>query len=365
MSVRILHAADFHMDSPFLSLPREKAVQRRREQRELLHRLTDTARNERVQIVLLAGDLFDSGVSYWETMETLTEALSGLEAQVFIAPGNHDYYTSRSPYAFMKLPDNIHVFKSPSPRCVELPELHCRVWGAGFTASTCDGLLERFHSGPTGDMVELMVLHGDLSGKRYNPITEEQIASSGLDYLALGHQHAFSGIKKAGGTFYAYSGCLEGRGFDETGQKGVIVGTVDKGSCDLHFLPVAGRQYLVREIDLTGVENAEAAVMSAAGSGDPDNIVRLILSGQYDGVIDTEHLHALLDDKYYDLTLLNQTKPRREVWSGAGDDSLTGLFLARMKARFDNALDDEERQKCLLAAKYGLAALEGREEWQP
>ena len=66
-----------------------------------------------------------------------------------------------------------------------------------------------------------MALHGDAlnAGSPYNAVTREQIAASGLCYLALGHIHEKSGLQRAGETFYAWPGCPMGRGFDELGQK--------------------------------------------------------------------------------------------------------------------------------------------------
>ena len=83
---------------------------------------------------------------------------------------------------------------------------------------------------PRDGRIHLMALHGDVEGKgRYGPIALEDIAASGLTYLALGHIHACSGLQKAGDTYWAYPGCPEGRGFDELGDKGVLVVTVDDG----------------------------------------------------------------------------------------------------------------------------------------
>ena len=331
--VKILHAADFHMDSPFASLPEDKAAQRRREQRELLDALAAAA--EKVDVVLLAGDLFDTGVGYWETVQTLTRVLSGIRAQVFIAPGNHDYYTSRSPYALMELPENIHIFKTPQIRSVELPELGVRV-------------------------------HGDIAASsRYNAITEDDIARSGLDYLALGHTHSFSGLKKAGNTWYAYPGCLEGRGFDETGPKGLLVGSVGRGECELDFKPIAKRQYRVIEADLSSADDALAAAAAAVGAGYPQDVARLVLRGEFSGEVDTEAIATALGDKFFHLTVKNELRPRRGLWDGAGEDTLTGLFLAKLKAMLDEAQDEESRERIRLAARYALAALEGREEWRP
>lgn len=361
--IKILHAADFHMDSPFASLPEEKAALRRREQRELLDKLATEA--EGADIVLLAGDLFDTGAGYWETTQTLTRVLSGMRSHVFIAPGNHDYYTSRSPYAFMELPENVHIFKTPQIRPVELPDLGVRVWGAGFTSSACEPLLHNFSVGKS-DYIELMVLHGDVAASsRYNAVSEEDIARSGLDYLALGHVHTYTGLKKAGNTWYAYPGCLEGRGFDEQGPKGVLVGSVGKGECELDFKPVAKRQYRVLEADLSDAADAMSAAAAAVGEGFPEDIARLVLKGEFSGEPDTDAIAAALGDRFFHLTVRNETRPRRGLWDGAGDDTLTGIFLGKLKTMYEEARDEESREQIRLAVRYALAALEGREEWRP
>ncbi len=361
--VKILHAADLHMDSPFAALPEEKARERRREQRELLDKIAGLSKD--VDIVLLAGDLFDSAASYWETTQALSEMLAKMKAQVFIAPGNHDYCASRSPYTFMDMPENVHVFKTPQLRAVELPELKVRVWGAGFTSTSCEGLLRGF-TAPKSDYTEIMVLHGDLEPQsKYDPISEEDIARSGLDYLALGHTHTYSGIKKAGGTYYAYPGCPEGRGFDETGPKGVIMGSVGRGEVKLDFKELPGRRYRIIEADLTGEGDLLKAAEKAVGEGYPQDVVRLILKGQYPEEPDVEGLKRELEGRFYHLTVKNELKRTRGLWDGAGDDTLTGLFLSKLRAMYDGAESDSDRQTVELAARYGLSALESREEWRP
>ena len=92
-----LHAADFHLDSPFHALPPEQAAERRQEQRQLLTRLADTARQAQVDLVFLAGDLFDGQRARPETVQALYQVLEELEAEVFLSPGNHDPYSPTSP----------------------------------------------------------------------------------------------------------------------------------------------------------------------------------------------------------------------------------------------------------------------------
>ena len=110
--LKILHAADFHLDSPFAALSEEQAVLRRKEQRQLLRSLAEAAAG--ADLVLLPGDLLDSGVCHLETVEALEEFLNSLPGRVFVAPGNHDYYAPESPWDRMELRDNVHIFTSPS-----------------------------------------------------------------------------------------------------------------------------------------------------------------------------------------------------------------------------------------------------------
>ena len=163
MSVKIVHAADFHLDSAFGALSAEQARQRRRESRELLTRLCNYVNQNGVDLVLLAGDLFDSDTTYRETLEALSEALGAMRARVFIAPGNHDPYSAKSAYATLAWPENVHIFTSKTVERVELPELGCAVYGAAFTAPVQDESLLAGFRAPADDFIHLMVLHGDIS----------------------------------------------------------------------------------------------------------------------------------------------------------------------------------------------------------
>ena len=96
--IRFLHGADFHLDSAFGALPAQRAAERRRESRELLFRLADYVNGHDIDLVLLAGDLFDSASPFRETGEQLAAALGQMRARVFVAPGNHDWYGPGSPW---------------------------------------------------------------------------------------------------------------------------------------------------------------------------------------------------------------------------------------------------------------------------
>lgn len=365
MSVRVLHAADLHLDSPFEALPGALAAQRRQEQRALLRSLPETARQYGAKILLLPGDLLDSDSAYGETARLLGDVFDGCGCEVFIAPGNHDYYAPDSPYARLRFPENVHIFRENRLTSVELPDLGVRVWGAAFTDRRSAPLLRGWRC-PREGQIELLCVHGEVgnTASPYNPISTEELAVCGVDYAALGHVHRFGGVMKAGNTTYAWPGCMEGRGFDETGEKGVLLAEVDRGSAEVRFLPVDGRRYEVLPVDVTDSSPLEA-VLSALPEDSPRHIFRVILRGEAERAPNLPALRAALEGMTFALDLRDETRLRQALWSGANEDTLRGLFLSALKTRYDAAATASERQKITQAARWGLAALDGDEEVFP
>ena len=168
--IKFLHTADLHLDAPFAALSPEQAAARRQEQRELLTELAEAANTHDCDLVLLAGDLFDSAGASDETLLALRRALASIRAPVFISPGNHDCLLPGSAYLTERWPENVHIFKTDAIEAVELPEKQLRVYGAGFTARHERPLLEGFRAKADG-WTNLMVLHGDATqaASPYNP----------------------------------------------------------------------------------------------------------------------------------------------------------------------------------------------------
>ncbi len=360
--VRILHAADFHLDSAFTGLSEQQARQRRQESRELTRRMVEYGNDHGVELLLLSGDLFDSGNVYSQTAEELSAALAEFRGQVVIAPGNHDCYTAASPYARILWPENVHIFTTPYMSRFAFPQYGCTVYGAAFTAPEVSegAALEGIAAGE--ESVAIGVLHGEAGAKdsRYRPVSVQQIARSGLDYLALGHVHTCSGVLAAGGTAYAYPGCPEGRGFDEPGDKGFLMGEVDKGSVKLRFVPFARRRYQLLTVDVTGSQPREA-IQQALPLETEQDIYRIVLTGETDGGVDVGRLTEELTDRFYALELRDRTTVRRDIWDGCGEDSLRGLFLQKMRQRYDAAADEAERRKLQQAVGFALSAMENRD----
>lgn len=357
--IRFLHAADLHLDSPFSGLSPERAAQRRKEQRAVPMQLAELANAYDCGLMLLPGDLFDSDNVYPETVEALARAFAACRAQIVIAPGNHDYAAAGSAYRTAKWPENVHIFTESAVSAFEFPELGCRVYGAAFTGPEARDLLTGFSAERDG-LAQLMVLHGDAVNNQspYNYISKAEIAGSGLDYLALGHIHAASGLLTEGRTAYAWPGCAMGRGFDELGEKGVYLGTLDASGCKLEFCPLSGRKYEI--LTVPAGDDAITAAENALPESTENDIYRIIFTGEAEPVALPE-VYRALEGRFFSLSLRDGTTPKQDLWAAAGEDTLRGIFLRELRQRYDEADTPEEKQSIADAARLGVAAMDGRE----
>ena len=362
MSLRFLHAADLHLDSPFEGLPSGKAAVRRSEQRMLLQRMAALVKEQELQLVLLPGDLLDSEWSFAETGEALCACFRQMGVPVFIAPGNHDWYSAHSPYARLPLPENVHVFKKNALESVTIPALGVRVYGAAYLGQDSPALLGGFRAARGSETLDLLCLHGEVTkaASPSAPIREEELAASGLHYAALGHVHQASGLRRAGKTWYSWPGCPEGRGFDECGEKTVSIVELSGTDCTLRPVSIARRRYEILNVNVTGSDPL-LAVHSQLPDETARDVYRIVLSGEVDSPPDLRRLQLNLGELFYALQLRDETRLRQNVWDRAGEDSLRGLFLKKLREAAEGA-SPEERARIEQAARWGLAALDRREE---
>ena len=226
MGLKILHSADWHLDSPFAGFTELQRQLLQEAQQKIPGKIADLCHRENCDLVLLAGDLFDVTPTA-QTLDNLKRELKRCGVPVLIAPGNHDYCDEKSPWRTEIWPENVFVFTG-GLESVTIQGLHCRIYGAGFQSMDAPSLLEGFQAQGDEDYC-LAVLHGDPMQRNspYNPITNAQVRNSSLDYLALGHIHK-AGLFRSGETLCAWPGCPMGRGWDETGEKGVCIVTLDQ-----------------------------------------------------------------------------------------------------------------------------------------
>ena len=350
--MKILHSADWHLDSPIIGRSDEQTQKLKNALLEVPHKVAAAARTEGCDLMLLSGDLFD-GPHSPESMKSVLDALEEVAIPVFIAPGNHDF---SAPWHTASWPKNVHVFTSPTIESVSLPQLDCRIYGAAFTRPDSDPLLDGF-TAEQSETFALGVLHGDptQATSPYNSITAEQIRNSGLDYLALGHIHK-SGQLTAGKTLCAWPGCPMGRGFDELDSKGVFIVSLDQNGCQNRYLALDTPRFYDLQCEVNG--DAKAAIAQLLPAVGNQDFYRITLTGESDP-IDT----ALLENQFSDfpnLQLRDRTELPMDLWASVGEDTLEGVFFQLLQQQLENA-DNETREQILLAAKISRQILENRE----
>lgn len=347
MGLKILHSADWHLDSPFTGFPAEQRLLLQQKQRQIPGRVGQLIQKEGCDLVLLAGDLFD-GIPSRESIELLREAFRDWKVPVLIAPGNHDFCGPGSVWEAESWPENVHIF-SGSLESVVFPELNCRVYGAGYKNMDCPGLLADFRT-EGAEMHQLGLLHGDpvTANSPYCPITAAQVRVSGLDYLALGHIHK-AGSFRSGQTLCAWPGCPMGRGWDETGDKGVYLVTLEE-TAELRWIPMNLLRFFSHNVE--NVEDLED-ILSAVGSED---FYRITLTGY--GPVDVEAIRKKYAH-FPNLQLIDRTEAPVDLWADAGEDTLRGVYFRMLRDI------SEEEPNAILAAQISRKLLEGREVLLP
>jgi len=212
----------------------------------------------------------------------------------------------------------------------------------------CSSLLEGFHA--EGNAVG--VFHGDPTqvNSPYNPVTKTQVAQSGLQYLALGHVHKGDGFWTAD-TLCAWPGCPMGRGWDEQGDKGVLIVTIDQET-QVKFVPLDGPQFFDISADF---RDGVGSVLPAVANND---FYRVTLTGEAESI----DLDALREEfgAFPNLVLRDQTRKPVDLWQSVGEDNFEGMYFGLLQDALANATP-ETKEKILLAAKLSRQILDGQE----
>lgn len=351
--IKILHSADWHLDAPMTGFDPLMAAALQKESQQLPDKIVSLCKQENCDLLLLAGDLFDT-VPSRETVLTVRSALERLDIPVIITPGNHDFCGANSPYLTESWPKNVHIFKKAQIESIVLPELDCRIYGCGYEAMDCPGLLKHFQPEGT-EKHQIGVFHADATtASTYFPITRQQLQECGLAYVALGHIHKQGSIS-AGKTLCLWPGCAMGRGFDELGAKGVIIATLDE-TVEAKFTPLDTPRFFDETVDAG--EDPAAALYGVLPAIESSDFYRITITG-YSEKIDI----AALTQQFShipNLTLRDTTLPLPELWKNIDSDTLEGMLFAALKESADSP-SEVLSQRANLAARICRSILDGQE----
>lgn len=355
----LFHIADAHLGAPFEALPPEAGAACRTAQMDALRDAVDHANDLAAAAILIPGDLFDAPDAPLPVFSEAMDALSRAHCPVLVSPGNHDHLHPASPYRKGTLPANVHVFDGTALEPFAL-DADTVVWGAAF----CDLAARIPLDAPLDPQkCNILCVHADLeSVGAYNPVRPADLAASGFDYAAFGHNHTYSGLRRAGDTLYACPGCLTAHGAAETGPRGYLFGTVAKGACDLRFKQSCGVPFLTLTQDMTGIPDDRAlgrAIAAAIPAGHERACLTLELIGERSYEPDLAGLRRALSQVCVHAALRDHTTVTLDPWRYEQGDDLRGAVTRRFRERYDAETGAEGRAQRLLALRFALAALDG------
>jgi DNA repair exonuclease SbcCD nuclease subunit len=292
--MRFIHTADLHIDSPLRGLSRYAGApleKLRGATRRALERLVDLAIEQKVDFVLIAGDLYDRDWQDFHTglfVRAQIVRLKNAAIRVFIVQGNHDaqsHMTRQIPW-----PDNVKIFSSRTAETVHLPGLGVAIHGHSFpNREVSEDLVPGYPAALPG-CFNIGLLHTSLTGMEghdtYAPTTLAKLKNKSYDYWALGHIHARQIVCEA--PRVVFPGNLQGRHARETGAKGCELVTVEGATVSAVFMPLDVVRWHQVTVDLQPVQQledvprqvAQALQAAVAGAGEVLHAMRILLTGE-------------------------------------------------------------------------------------
>ena len=362
--MKLIHCADLHLDSRMSrNLDTAGAKERKGEILNTFKRMVDYAQENRVEAVLIAGDMFDTGSISAYTRNTVLHIIeSHPDITFYYLKGNHDreYFLT----GLEEIPANIRTFGN---RWTYYRQGGVVIAGLELTAENAgDAYVSLVLENRCYNIVMLhgQEREGDARDKA-EIVNIKALRNRGIDYLALGHIHAYKEERLDARGVYCYPGCLEGRGFDECGPHGFVLLDIDEasGACVRQFVPFASRTLYTVRADVTGcgstAEMTErvSEALKAAGCGRED-LVKIVLTGELDVACekDVEHLAAVFRQSFYFVKVSDETTLKIAMEDYLLDVSLKGEFVRTVMA--DDALSGEEKKEIV---RCGLLAIAGEE----
>ncbi len=369
--MRLLHTGDLHLDSAFCSYGAKDAENQREAGRDLLRRIFECAKNESCDMMLIAGDLFDSKFVTPESAELFCSLVEKYDIPVVLSPGNHDFYFENSFYtkAQKRLGDRFTLFTSSEMQMFDFDELGVRVFGYAFTGiSLLQSPLDSFDTVEENGYIKLLCAHADITSpvSRYAPLTLSQLQKADFDYVALGHVHNRANESFLDGRVH-YCGFAQGRSFDELGEGGVWIVDVDKDSfnCERKILSTESFYMLENEMPKCDDEaslSRELCELIKSKAYPNGAHLRMILTGI---VAQNLSLDASLVDGIVKetgisyLEIIDETLPLLDGEYLERDSTLRGELYRTLLPKLSSA-DPEERAIAIKALQIGLAAIDGK-----
>jgi DNA repair exonuclease SbcCD nuclease subunit len=355
--LRLLHTADVHLGARHADLGDAATAQRER-QFAAFKAAVDLAIERKVDLFLVAGDLFDSNTQPRRSVERVAVELARLaQAKIrsVIVPGTHDCYERASIYRAYDLKalagstpdDDLVTVITPDQPALHLPMLDTTIHAAVFATKRAPfSPLRDVHVDSATEpraTWHVGVVHGalaipDRTDRDEVVVTKEEIAASGLDYLALGHWHSTQ-KGKAGSTTYAYSGAPEPVAVDQDGAGKVLVVSLDDaagGKVVTVEEAVVGQTTFERlDVDAARLNGQSDLIAKLQAKANPDLVLEARLTGVRPDELDVDpgEVEEQLEGSFLRLRVRDQSTPALSEGAIPSADTITGAFIRDVEGR--------------------------------
>lgn len=365
--MKLIHCADVHLDSVMTTnLDSLHARERKSELLSTFLNMVAYAKENGISAILIAGDLFDTKLIRVTTRNMVyAQIVEHPEIDFYYLQGNHEEDAFLN--AIERIPENLHLFGSQWTKYSLGENRIITLTGVVLDEENNN----RIYNELALDManINIVTMHGQQSKYMVKDHAEiihlEALKKKGIDYLALGHVHAYTRERLDARGIWCYSGCLEGRGFDECGEHGFVVLDIDEERKTITdtFVPFAQRKLIHISIDISAcLTTADILdlVEKALGEADcPENsMVKVELTGTYDaeGEKDVDFVYSHIANRFYFTKMKDSSVYRIDYSEFENARNLKGEFIRTVQN--DTTLTEEEKG---LIIHYGIKALAGEE----
>ena len=352
--MKIIHAADLHLGSRLSSLPvGEIRDKRKNEILKSFRNLIDYAKDNDVHVIMLSGDVFDSNAPFKKDKEFFYKAIEANKDITFLyLRGNHDTEESLE-----KSFPNLKTFSTETWSTYDFDNISI----SGIELSSLNKSSLYSSLSLDKDKFNIVMMHGDINSKGKDYIDIKKLVKKNIDYLALGHIHQYGEYVIDSRGIAIYPGCLDGRGFDELGEKGFVVLDIKDNKLEHRFISFSSRMILEKEIDISSASSlyeAQELVRKELKDISKESLIKVILNGRVNFDISTieKDIHDFIKDGFFYVKVESKLRFAIDINSYKNDFSLKGEFVRQVSSNTEYSEEEKE-----LILNIGIKLLNGEE----
>ncbi|MBT4271837.1 DNA repair exonuclease [Candidatus Woesearchaeota archaeon] len=359
--IKIIHTGDLHLGMTFKSLGKKSKLHRR-DCQDVFSNIIHLCIKEKVNGLLIAGDLFDEPNPSKSIITFVIDELKKLKEKnipVFLISGNHDPYKKNSFWFNHKFPSNVIIFENNSlePKTVG----NLTVYGLAYIDNTKEPLKD-FKAKSSNDF-KIGLIHGSTINIKvkeepessYRPIKKAQIDSSNLDYIALGHFHDLLEVKAKTKCFYC--GSPEGLSFKNNLDSGILLVKYSKKKVIVKPIKTSIRGFHTINVDCTKFDNdSEIRKILEKNKGD-NKILRLVLKGSpsLDFQLDVDLFMKEFESEYFFLKIVDKVHIPDNLTE---DETIRGQFIKLIKSEIEKEKNPKKKKIFENALRIGIGHLD-------